>query len=293
MQDLTVYESPNLHAPALIAAFAGWGDAAGAATGAVKYLAEHLGATKLADLDPEPYYDFTQVRPQTRLDERGERYVTWPENEFFYWKGSEQARDLLFFTGVEPSLRWRSYTTTVLDLAAQHGVSQMIVLGALLDSVPHTREPRISGAATSPELRQRLEALGAPVTRYQGPTGIAGVLLDACRRRGLPYVSLWGHCPHYLQAMVNPMVTLALLEMTLRLLPVTVDLGELRRAASLFREELDKAIAQEQRLEQYVVQLEQAYDQGNALSGTMPSPEDLMRDLDDFLRRGQQDRPGR
>ncbi|MBI2918443.1 MAG: PAC2 family protein [Chloroflexi bacterium] len=292
MPDLTIYETPELDSPALLAAFAGWGDAAGAATGALKYLAEHLGATKLAELDPERYYDFSQVRPITRLTEQGERYVTWPENQFFYWKGTAESRDLLFFTGVEPNLRWRAYAGTVLDLAQQHGVSQMVVLGALLDSVPHTREPRISGAANRPELRQRLEGLGAPITRYEGPTGIAGVLLDTCRQQALPYVSLWGHCPHYLQAMANPMVSLALLEMLLKLLPLPLDLAELRRASRVFRDELTKAIAQEPRLEQYVAQLEQAYDQGGQPSRPMPTPEELMRDLDEFLRgRRQGDRP--
>lgn len=285
MEDLTILENPKLESPVLMASFAGWSDAAGAATGALKYLAEHLGAIKLAELDPEPYYDFSQVRPHTRLNERGERYVVWPENEFFYWKGSDNARDLLFLSGIEPNLRWRAYAATILDLAQQHGVSLVIILGALLDGVPHTRGPRISGAANRPELRQRLEAKGAPIIRYQGPTGIAGVLLDACSRRDLPYISLWGHCPHYLQGMVNPRVTLALLESLLQWVPLPVDLGELHSAAALFQSELNQIITQEPRLEQYIAQLEQAYDEGGRPSGSMPSPEELMRDLEDFLRR--------
>lgn len=288
MEGLTIYETPKLDSSALIATFAGWSDAAGAATGAVKYLTEHLGATKLADLDPEDYYDFTQVRPRTLLDERGERYVVWPGNGFFYWKSSGNARDLLFFIGIEPNLRWRAYTATILDLAQQHEVSQVIVVGALLDNVPHTRASRVSGAANRPELRDRLEQLGAPIIRYQGPTGIAGVLLDACSRRGLPFVSLWGHSPHYLQAMANPIVSLALLEKLLQWLPLPVDLGELREAAAVFQGELDKVIAYDPRLKQIIVQLEKAYDEGSMPPGAMPGPDELLRDLNEFLRRHRQ-----
>jgi len=289
MEDVIIHQAPQLRSPVLIAAFAGWSDAGGAATGVVKYLTGQLGATKFAELDPEPYYDFSQVRPHTRLDEHGERFVEWPANEFFYWQGTEPARDLLLLSGIEPHLRWRAYSTAILDLAQQQGVSQVVILGALLDAVPHTREPRVSGAANRPHLRELLEGLGAPISRYQGPTGIAGVLLDACSRRGLPYLSLWGHCPHYLHTMINPRVTLALVEKLRQVLPLPVDLGELRASTALFEAELEKVIAQEPRLTQYIEQLEQLYSEGAAGSGGIPSPEALMRDLEEFLRRRRQE----
>jgi proteasome assembly chaperone (PAC2) family protein len=275
----------------MVVAFAGWPDAAEAATRAVRNLVRKLPAKKFAEIDPEEFYDFTVVRPETRENRRGERTLSWPANDFYYYAPEEPSRRLVLFVGTEPNLRWRSFAGHLTTVAGQCGVEMVIGLGALLDATPHTRATRISGRANSPELTQRVEKLGVRNSGYQGPTGIHSVFMDACTKSGLPYASIWGHSPHYVNSSPNPKVSYALLTKLLSLVDLGVDLEELRLAGDAFEAEVTKAIAKEADVSAYVRRLEQRYDAANEPDVEIPSPGDMVKELEEFLK-SQRQQPG-
>src|SRR5919108_229815 len=192
--ELRLYERPTFNRPVLVAAFRGWNDGGQAATLAAGYLARLWSAEKFADIDPEHFVDFQATRPLVSLDEGRTRRVEWPENAFFRARIPDVGRDAILLIGVEPNYRWRTFTEIVAGLASDLGVEMVVTLGALLADVPHTRPSPVTGAATDPKL---VDELGLQLSRYEGPTGIVGVLLDAFRRVGIPSVSLWAAVPHY------------------------------------------------------------------------------------------------
>ena len=187
----------------MIIAFGGWADAGESATTAINFMQRQLQAKKFAEIDPEEFYDFTQTRPYTSRTRDGRRRVHWPANEFFYWVGPGPAKGAMTFLGIEPNLRWRTYSRTIMELAKKHGVKKVIHVGALLDAVPHTRDVKLTGASTDRKLQQALEASGVHSSNYQGPTGISSAVMEACANHGMDYLSLWGHTSHYLQAAPN------------------------------------------------------------------------------------------
>ena len=289
---LTVHEQPTLRAAVLVTAFAGWPDAGEAATGAVRYLTRSLPATLCASLDAEEFYDFTQQRPLSAITEEGERTIRWPANEFSYWHNPKGGRDLLLFLGIEPHLKWRTFTQTVLTYAQACGVELLVTLGALLNAVPHTREPRVSGRTNHPELSQRLEDQGIlqPSSGgYQGPTSIHTALYNAWRGTGLSWGGLWGQAPHYLPQVPNPKVSYSLLQRLGLLLDVDLDLTDLRQAITAFDEEMEKVVARNRELRTYVRKLEEQYVEPSAFQEDIPSPEEMVQDLEEFLRRERGD----
>ena len=290
MDGLRIFEAPEQRLPTMIVAFAGWPDADEAATRAVRYLVDTLGAKKFAEIDPEEFYDFTVVRPQTRINRRGERRIKWPGNDFFYFAPKQESRGFILFIGTEPNLRWRAYSNIITSIAEQHGVQLVISLGALLDAVPHTREPKITGRASSPLLTNKVEWLGIRNSAYQGPTGIHTAFMDACDRKGLAQASIWGHCPHYVTTSPNPKVSHALLLRLRSLVDFDVDLEELQLAASTFETEVTKSISKEQDVSAYVEKLEQRFDTASEEQGDIPSPSDMVEELEQFLRRSHRDR---
>ena len=185
MEGLIVHETPPVKLPIMVVAFAGWPDAAEAATRAILYLVRKLPAKKFAEIDPEEFYDFTVVRPQTRVNRRGVRTVRWPTNDFYYVSSEDPNKRLALYVGTEPNLRWRTYSNIITKVAENWGVELVVSLGALLDAVPHTREPRITGRASSEELSQKVEWLGVRNSGYQGPTGIHTPFMLACEKRGM------------------------------------------------------------------------------------------------------------
>lgn len=289
MDGLVLHEEPNVKLPTMVVAFAGWPDAAEAATGGVKYIARQLGATKLAEIDHEEFYDFTVVRPKVRVDDEGGRVVTWPSNEFFYTHPSDESGAVLLFVGTEPNLRWRAFAGIMLDVAQRFGVETAITLGALNDAVPHTREPRVTGVASDPGVRERLHELGVRGSGYEGPTGIHTAFLEACDGGGLPVASLWGHNPHYVTSASNPRVSLALLSTLQEMVEVRVDLGDLRAAGDAFDTELATAIGERSEITSYVAQLEERYDAVAEPTGEMPSPAAMVEELEEFLRKQRGD----
>jgi predicted ATP-grasp superfamily ATP-dependent carboligase len=278
----------------MIVAFAGWPDAAESATRAIRYLVRKLPTKKFAEIDPEEFYDFTTVRPQTRVNRRGERVTRWPTNDFYYFEGEDEARGLILYVGTEPNLRWRAFSNILTNVAEQHGVELVVSLGALLDAVPHTREPRITGRASSPELAQKVEWLGIRNSGYQGPTGIHTAFLDACEKKGFVNASIWGHCPHYVSTSPNPGVSHALLKGLRNLVSFDVDLEELRLTGEAFQTEVTQAISKKPDVSAYVERLEKRHDAAHEPSGGVPSPDDMVKELEEFLKtqRERQDGPG-
>ena len=287
MDGLIFHEEPEPRLPTMIVAFAGWPDAAESATRAVRHLVEKLPAKKFAEIDPEEFYDFTVVRPQTRQNEKGERELHWPANEFYYYAPEEESKGLALFVGTEPSLRWRAFSNIMLNVAERCRVEFVVSLGALLDEVPHTREPRVTGRASSPELAQKVEWLGIRGSGYQGPTGIHTAFMDACIKQGMSHASLWGHSPHYVTVSPNPKVTYSLLARLRSLVDIEVDLEELRGAGEAYSTKVSRAIAKQVDVMAYVRRLEQRYDEADAQSSDIPSPDAMVQELEDFLRSQQ------
>jgi predicted ATP-grasp superfamily ATP-dependent carboligase len=284
MDGLEFRQEPPRKLPAMIVAFAGWPDAAEAATGAVRYLVEKLGATKFAEIDPEEFYDFTATRPETRINEEGERVIDWPANDFYYHAPKESDHGLLLYVGTEPNLRWRAFSRLMLSVADRCGVELVVSLGALLDEVPHTREPSVTGRATSAELEQKVEWLGIRNSDYQGPTGIHISFMEACVRHGMSLASIWGHSPHYVNTTPNPRVTHALLTRLRRLVEFDVPMDELQESADAYILEVDQAIAGRPELTAYVKKLEEQFDSAIASTSAMPSAEDMVEELEHYLK---------
>jgi len=285
-------ERPTLRNPIMIAAFEGWNDAAEAASGALEFLQEAWDAPRFATIDPEEFYDFTEVRPHVRMVGRTKREFDWPANEFFYHRDPDRARDIILLVGVEPQLKWRTFTSLILDVAREFGVTTFVSLGALLADVPHARPSRVSVSATDEALRARL-GMGERPSRYEGPTGIVGVLQDACARAGLRGASLWGHAPHYLSASPNPQVTLGILERLDQVLDLGLDLRELRTEAENFVAQVNEAVSQDPEATSYIRMLEAQdedddEDDDDAERFRRPrgggSGKGLIQDVEEFLR---------
>ena len=292
MDGLIEHQTLDVKLPTMITAFAGWPDAAEAATRAIRYLVRKLPARKFAEIDPEEFYDFTVTRPHTRMNRRGKRVIRWPRNDFYYFTDDDdESKNLLLFVGTEPNLRWRAYSSIITDVAVRSQVNLVVSLGALLDAVPHTREPRVTGRASSTELTGKVKWLGIQNSGYQGPTGIHTAFTDACNNRGLDHASIWGHSPHYVQTSPNPQVSHALLTKLNNLVDFDVDLEELYLAGQAFGEDVSKAITSQSDVGSYVTKLEQRYDASHQPEDEeIPEPGDMVRELENFLR--TQRRPG-
>ena len=193
----------------MIAAFRGWNDGGQGASLAAGYLAKTWDARRFAEIDPEGFFDFQATRPHVRLEEGFTRRIDWPETVFYHARPEGMDRDAVLLLGVEPNLRWRTFSGLVVDFARELGVELFVTLGALLADVPHTREAPVTGSATDPTL---VEQLGLQASRYEGPTGIVGVVHDACRRANIPSASLWAAVPHYVSLAPSPKAAAALCE---------------------------------------------------------------------------------
>ena len=282
-RELRIYERPTLEHPVLIGAFRGWNDGGQAATLATGYLARLWEARKFADIDPELFVDFQATRPQVSLEEGRTRKIEWPENAFFRARIPGTNRDAVLLIGVEPNYRWRTFSELVADLAGDLGVELVVTLGALLADVPHTRPSPVTGAATDPKL---VDELGLQLSRYEGPTGIVGVLLDACRRAGIPSVSLWAAVPHYISLAPSPRAARALCERLSGVLGAEIDVGELEEAEKSYVEQVSEAVASDSETAAYVEELEHRADSLDWLeeSGGLPSGEALAAEIARFLR---------
>lgn len=236
----------------LILAFAGWSDAGASATTSVRYLTEQFIAAKFASIDPEDFYDFSIQRPQVRLADGLQREIHWPSYDFYHGSGIGIERDFVFGIGAEPHLRWRAFSETVLRLARECKIETIVTLGAYLDEVLYTRPVQLSGFSSDSKLMKELDLLPS---RYQGPTGIVGVLADACRKSAFPNMSLWAALPHYLSASPNPRGALALVLRLTQWLGLRVDTGPLERAAAEFQNKVNEAINNDPNLSAFIREL--------------------------------------
>lgn len=274
----------------LVMAFGGWIDAGRAATGALRHLVRDLSAARVARIDAEDFFVFTQERPEVRLMPDGDRDIHWPPSEFFAWDPGDGRDGLLLFSGPEPHQRWRTYAKAFLDVSERCGVRRIVSIGALLAGAPHTRPVRVTGRATDAASRSVLEAWGIyrPPT-YEGPTGISSVVLDAAERRGIQHVGLMGQAPHYLQGSENPAAIQALVTYVARLLHLTPDMSQFAEAIQDFRRQCDRAVARDRDTREHVRKLEQEYDaeageERPPLSGEELDSDKLMREVQEFLR---------
>lgn len=289
MNRLSMAEIPHLQDPLLLIAFAGWNDAADSATTAVKFLIDRLGAKKFASIDPEEFMNFAEQRPMVSLREGATRVLAWPTTDFYYVRDPRLLRDLVIGLGVEPHLKWKTYTQLIGEVIRTCGVTMVVSLGALLADVVHSQAVRISGLSTDAELARRLKI---DLSRYEGPTGIVGVLHDHLRREGMPSLSLWANCSHYIRAIPNPKAALGLVRQVLRILDFTLDLSVLERAAAAFDQQISELIARDPKLASYVKQMEMRDEGGGAAEESAPSEHEpslpsgdaLAEELQRFLR---------
>ncbi len=280
----TVLQTPKGKISHLLMAFRGWPDAGEGATGALQYLLKRLSGKKMADMDPEEFYDFSHVRPYIKLEDDGLRQLKWPTNEIFYQDGSDSSQNFMFLLGMEPSLKWRTYCDAVLDLAMQSGVHTVVHLGALLDAIPHTRDLVLTGSSSDAPLREKLAELDIRPSGYQGPSGISSAMMERCAAKGLQFVTLWGHSSHYLQTSPNYKVTYGVVKTACRLLNLELDLKELETAAAIFQRELHKVVEEDSQLTSYVKKLEARFDDALLSLTEMPNPEEMVQELERFLK---------
>ena len=269
----------------LIGAFRGWNDGAQAASLAAGYLAKTWSAERFADVDPEEFFDFQATRPHVSLEDGLTRRIDWPETAFYHARPDGLDRDVVLLLGIEPNLRWRTFSELLIGLTRELGVELMITLGALLADVPHTRPAPVTGSASDPDL---VKKLGLSASRYEGPTGIVGVLHDSCKQAGIPSASLWAAVPHYVSLTPSPRGAVALCERLGELIGVSVDVAELEEAAQSYEEQVSEAVASDEETAAYVDDLEQRVDSLEE-SQDLPSGDALAAELTRFLREREED----
>jgi hypothetical protein len=269
---------PILRAPVAVAAFEGWNDAADASTAAVEHLEQVWSAKTVAELDPEEFYDFQVNRPTVTQAEGEDRRIEWPTTRFAVASPPGAQSDVVLIRGIEPSTRWRTFCQDVLEHCHSLEVTRVVLLGALLADVPYTRALPISGSAT---VAADIERFALTPTRYEGPTGIVGVLQDACRRAEVPAVSFWVHVPHYANNPPCPKATLALLHRVEEVLDIPVPMTDLAEESGEWESRLRTAAEQDAELAEYVRELEErAGDDLTPLSG-----DEIAQQFERYLRR--------
>jgi proteasome assembly chaperone (PAC2) family protein len=281
--ELLMSSRPELRRPLMVVAFRGWNDGGQGASLAGGYLAKTWDATRFAELDPEGFYDFQATRPHVSLVEGLTRKIEWPENAFYHAPIPGLDRDVVLLLGIEPNVRWRTFCELVTRLARDLGVEMVVTLGSLLADVPHTRPAPVSGAATDPQL---IKELGLEPSRYEGPTGIVGVLHDACRRDEIRSISLWAAVPHYVSLAPSPRAALALCTRLAEMIGAEIDTSELDEAVEAYNEQVTEAVSADTETQAYVEELEQRTD---ALEENLPSGDTLAAELTRFLREREQD----
>jgi proteasome assembly chaperone (PAC2) family protein len=288
-RELRLLGKPELERPVLVAAFRGWNDGGQGATLAGGYLARLWQAQRFGEIESEGFLDFQATRPHVSLDEGLTRRIEWPENAFYHARIPEVGRDVVLLLGVEPNLRWRTFCGLVLDLARDLGVELVVTLGSLLADVPHTRAAPVTGTATDPEL---VERLGLQHSRYEGPTGIVGILQDACRRANVPAASLWAAVPHYVSLAPSPRAARALCDRLATLLSIPIDTSELAEAEETYAEQVTEAVSTDAETAAYVEELERRTDELDLEEHEdLPSGDTLAAELTRFLRERDAERP--
>ncbi len=281
---LELEDVPPLNDPILIAAFEGWNDAGEAATAAIRHLVEVWDAEPIASLDPEDYYDFQVNRPRV-LTLDGRRRIQWPTTRLLLARGTDMGRDVVLVEGIEPSIRWRSFTVELLEYAQELGVTSVITLGALLADVPHTRPIPVTATADDEQVRARFDA---EASKYEGPTGIVGVLGDAAGQAGLTALTCWAAVPHYAGGSPSPKATLGLLTRLETVLNVAIPLGDLPEASRAWERGVNELAESDDEVAEYVQSLEEQTDTADLPEA---SGDAIAREFERYLRRRGDDGP--
>lgn len=297
MSFIQYHSQPELRDPIMIVAFAGWNDAADSATTAVKFLVDKWKPTKFAEIDSEDFFVFTEARPTVKLVDGLQRTVVWPTNQFFAYTSPDSTHDIILFLGVEPQLKWKTFSQTYLEICRRFNVSETVFLGALLAEVPHSAAVPISGTSTTTEVMERLREMDIRNSRYEGPTGMLGVLQEVCRQANIPAASLWAAAPHYLAATPNIKVTAALLTYVNTFLSLGLDLSDIQSDAVRFEEQITSLVARDSEATAYVRRLEEQVDDHDdddddddnpdviVGTGPLPSADSLIRGVEELLRK--------
>lgn len=272
---------PRLRRPVMICAFEGWNDAGDAASYAATYLAERWGTRPFADIDPEDYFDFTSTRPRVRLDDGHQREIVWPTNELSAGSIPGTDRDVILLSGAEPQLRWRTFCGHLTEVARAFDVELVLTLGALLAEVPHSRPVSVIGTAVDDQL---IDRLGLNRSTYEGPTGIVGVLQDACAKAGLPAASLWAAVPTYVPGAPSPKAALALIERICGLLDLPLTTTDLEIASADYERQIDQLVNEDDETAGYVAHLEDRYDAGEGDEDDLTDASALVEEVERFLR---------
>jgi len=281
---------PRLRSPIVIAAFAGWNDAGEAASTAARHLADVWATREFATIDPEEFYDFSSTRPQVRLSDGVHREIVWPANEFSASSVLNSDLDVVVLIGTEPQQRWRTFCEEVLSVATDLEARMLITMGALLAEVPHSRPVSVIGTAADGEL---IDRYGLQRSRYEGPTGIVGVLHDACGTAGLASLSLWAAVPAYVQGAPSPKAALALVERVSDVLELAIPTTSLEIASAAYEREVDEVVTNDEDLTGYVNRLEAMVDSGQPFGDdddddeegdSADTVDDLVEELERFLR---------
>jgi len=287
---MEIHQIPLLREPVMVIAFSGWNDAAEAASGAVEHLLsgwrdknDDVIPELIANVESEDFYDFQVNRPVVTIDESQIRSITWPSTQVFGMAIPSMKRDLVIVTGVEPSMKWKSFTSDLLDLADDLEVSLIVSLGSLLADTPHTRPITVTATGSHPTIANRL---GVSVSKYEGPTGILGIIQDGCMRRGIDAISLWAAVPHYASNAPSPKATLALINNLEEFLDIKIPLSDLPDRSDAWEREVNDLAADDSEIADYVKALEESKD-----AAELPdvSGDTIAKEFERYLRRQQED----
>src|SRR5436190_20568079 len=297
MEYIQYHSQPELRNPVLVAALAGWNDAADAATTAIKFLIDRWKPTKIAEIDIEDFFVFTETRPTIRYVDGIQRTIIWPSSQFLAYKAPDLSHDIILYLGAEPQLKWKTFSKCFLEVCKKFHASEIILLGALLADVPHSIAVPITGTASTVDMKERLKEMDIHNSRYEGPTGMVGVIQDGFRRVAIPAASIWAAEPHYLAATPNIKVTSALLTYLNTFMSFGLDLSDIQLDAIRFEEQISTLVARDPEASAYVRKLEEQVtssaqeddeDEGDESSidpnpdrtvgtGPLPSAESLIR----------------
>ena len=283
---MEIHQIPALRSPVMVIAFSGWNDAGEAATGAASHLLSSWTDLEtdvvpelIAEVDPEEFYDFQVNRPMVEVDDSSIRSLTWPGTQIYGLRTPDLEHDFVIVRGVEPSMKWKTFAADILDLADDLEIDLVITLGAMLADTPHTRPITVSGSGAHPDIARRL---GVEISKYEGPTGILGVIQDACVRRGIDAVSLWAGIPHYASSAPSPKATIALINALEDFLEISLPQGDLPDEATSWEAEVSEMAKEDADVAEYVKALEESKDSSDLPEAT---GESIARELERFLRR--------
>jgi len=283
---MEIFQIPLLRRPIMIVAFSGWSDAGEAATGALTHLLENLNLTSadsdsvlIAEYEPEDFYDFQVNRPMITVDDSLVRNINWPSTQVYGLNTPELENDFVLVLGVEPSMKWKTFTSLLLDLADDLEVEMVLTLGAMLADAPHTRPISVSGSGGHPDIAARL---GVEISKYEGPTGILGIIGDGCVKRGIDCISLWAGLPHYASNSPSPKAILALVNAIEDFLEISISLADLAHQAQEWESEVSEMAEEDSEVSEYVKALEESKD---AAEFKDVSGDEIARELERFLRR--------